>query len=80
MARGKGDMTYEEALQHLGQALTELQFRSADRGAWAVPERGLKVLQDAAGACSKGTMSKVFAGEQFISLDKLIWLVRAVMS
>ncbi|MBC3986384.1 hypothetical protein H8N01_28340 [Streptomyces sp. AC536] len=73
-------VTYEEALRHFGQELSELR---AQRGAPSFDRmraRGLKALGDTAGACSKGTMSKVFAGGQFISLDKLIWLVRTVMS
>ncbi|MGW1673351.1 hypothetical protein [Streptomyces sp. NPDC002324] len=82
MVQGTEDITYEKVLRQLGQELTNLR---SERGAPSfdrIRARGLKVLQDAAAtsACSKGTMSKVFVGEQFISLDKLIWLVRAVMS
>ncbi|MCZ4119551.1 WD40 repeat domain-containing protein [Streptomyces sp. H39-S7] len=73
--------SYEDALRDLGQALSALRAERGGQSYDRIRARGLKILENSAqSACSKATMSKVFGGEQYISLDKLMWLVRAVMS
>lgn len=77
---GSRSSTYDGALRELGRALTDLKRRRGAPSYDRIRVRGLKVLQDSQASSSKGTMSAVFAGQQYISLDKLLWLARAVMS
>ncbi|MFC7260072.1 hypothetical protein [Streptomyces lutosisoli] len=82
MAQNSADGTaaaYEEALQGLGRALTELRRQRGAPSFDRIRVRGVKLFGEK-GACAKATQSKVFSGRQFISLDKLIWLVLTLLS
>ncbi|MFF8476062.1 hypothetical protein [Streptomyces sp. NPDC015414] len=70
---------FEKALAELGQELTTLRRQRGGPPYDRILRRG-EELMPGTGRCSKGTMSMVFNGKQYISLDKLLWLVRSVMS
>ncbi|MFE9776506.1 hypothetical protein ACFYOV_33615 [Streptomyces sp. NPDC005931] len=69
----------DKALAELGQELTTLRRQRGAPPYDRILKRGEELMPDA-GRCSKGTMSMVFNGKQYISLDNLLWLVRSVMS
>ncbi|MFF3663600.1 WD40 repeat domain-containing protein [Streptomyces olivochromogenes] len=74
-----GSGSYEGALRELGEALTELKRQRGVPSYDRLRLRGTKLL-GATGASSKATLSSVFAGRQYISLDRLMWLVRTMLS
>jgi S-DNA-T family DNA segregation ATPase FtsK/SpoIIIE len=80
MAQRQTDhQSYEDALRELGRALTELKVRRGDPSYARILSRG-DMLRLGGDAPATGTMSEVLAGTRYISVDKLMWLVRALMS
>ncbi|MFI5877156.1 hypothetical protein ACIBAH_32870 [Streptomyces sp. NPDC051445] len=75
----KVNSDFEKALAELGQELTRLRRQRGAPPYDRILRRG-EELMPGTGRCSKSTMSMVFNGKQYISLDKLLWLVRSVMS
>ncbi|MEU7378139.1 hypothetical protein [Streptomyces albidoflavus] len=75
----RDENAYEAALQALGEALTDLKRRRGAPSYDRIRSRGAKLLGEGS-ASSKASMSGVFAGRQFPSLDRLLWLVRTVLS
>ncbi|MDQ0994783.1 WD40 repeat domain-containing protein [Streptomyces sp. V3I7] len=75
----RDDNTYEAALQGLGEALTNLKRQRGAPSYDRIRARGSKLLGEGS-ASSKASMSGVFAGRQFPTMDRLLWLVRTVLS
>ncbi|MFJ9634431.1 WD40 repeat domain-containing protein [Streptomyces sp. NPDC101175] len=74
-------LSLSETCIDLGRALTALREQHGSPSLRAIEAHGLKVLgPDRSSACSLATMSTAFRGTKFISHEKLLWLVRAVMA
>ncbi|MCX4425848.1 hypothetical protein [Streptomyces mirabilis] len=71
--------SYEKALRELGEALTDLKRRRGAPSYDRLRARGTKLLGTGSSS-SKATMSSVFGGGQYLALDKLMWLVRTMLS
>ncbi|WP_159024550.1 WD40 repeat domain-containing protein [Streptomyces scabiei] len=77
---GRSTFTYEESRKALGDALTELKRQAGSPSIDRVIARG-KNKMPGSSEMSKGTISEVLNGKRAPqSLDRLLWLVRALMA
>ncbi|MFJ9643890.1 WD40 repeat domain-containing protein [Streptomyces sp. NPDC101206] len=78
-AGAEGDSGYDEALRALGEALTDLKRQRGAPSFDRIRARGVRLFGPGS-ASAKATMSGVFAGRQYIAQDRLLWLVRTLLS
>ncbi|GAA2524294.1 WD40 repeat domain-containing protein [Streptomyces longisporus] len=81
MTQNKADSnaSYQTALREMGEALTDLKRRRGVPSYDRLRARGTKLFGEQCSS-SKATMSNVFGGRQYLALDKLMWLVRTMLS
>ncbi|MFE1443581.1 hypothetical protein [Streptomyces sp. NPDC058739] len=75
----EADSEYEDALRALGDALTDLKRQRGAPSFDRIRVRGVRLFGPGS-ASAKATMSGVFSGQQYIGQDRLLWLVRTVLS
>ncbi|MYR59762.1 hypothetical protein GTY54_27210, partial [Streptomyces sp. SID625] len=74
-----GTDTVEELLREQSRLLRELKVRAGDPSLRAIEKRAAKLFADERASLPPATQSTLFNGG-YTGLNKLVWLVRALMS